>query len=134
MRTPDPLRPITLALAAAVIGFLAVGPLVFPIDWAFHIFPDTFPAIQRMHGLGLSPKLLWVICGPLGVVAAALLIRRPLAGFVASVLFAAIYVPTAIALWGQFSFGSWAAIAAALLAGFGLVQARRLTIRSSGPL
>jgi len=78
-----------------------------------------------MHGLGVLPKILWVLCGPLGVATVILLLRRPLAGFLSCVLFAAIYVPTAIVLWGQFSVGSWAAIAAVFVAGFGVVVASR---------
>jgi len=111
--------------ASCIVGCLAIGPIVFPIDWLFHILPDAFPVVQRMHGLGPLPKSLWVLCGLLGVTAAFLLLRRPLAGFIVCVLFAGVYVPTALVLWGQVTFGSWAAIAAVIVAGFGVIQARR---------
>jgi len=107
------------------VGFLAIGPLLFPVDWMFHVVPDTYPVIQRMHGLGVLPKSLWVLCGPVGVATVILLLRRPLVGFLACVLFAAIYVPTAIVLWGQFSLGSWAAIGAVFIAGFGVAASWR---------
>ena len=121
-----PLRRPNASLAAAwIIGFLSIGPIIFPIDWLFHIFPDSFPVIERMHGLGPLPKALWVLCAPLGVATIVLLLRRPVRGLLACVLFAAVYVPTAVVLWGQFSLGAWGAIAATLLAGFGAVHARQ---------
>src|ERR1700733_2856020 len=111
-------RPLGSVAASSIATLLAIGPILFPLDWLFHILPDKFPAIQHMHELGPLPKALWVLCGLLGVAAAILLLRRPLAGFFVCVLFAAVYIPTAIVMWNQFSYGSWAAIGAVLLAAF----------------
>ena len=80
---------------------------------------------------GHFPSHYGFFAGLLGVAAAILLLRRPLAGFVVCLLFGAVYVPTAIVLWNQFSFGSWAAIAAVLLAAFGVVQARNALKRTA---
>lgn len=112
------------ALAAAIIALLTLGPIVFPLDWLFRFLPDSLPVIHRVHGLPLLPILAWTLCGVIGLVATLLLLRRPLAGFVASILFAGIYVPTAQEMFDQFSIGCWAAIVAALLAGIGFLKMR----------
>ena len=124
MSVAIPRRPGASLAASLIVSCLSIGPVIFPVDWLFHLLPDAFPVVQRMRGLGLLPKSLWVLCGLLGVAAALLLLRRPLVGFVVCILFAAVYVPTALVLWGQFSFGSWAAIAAVIVAGLGVIRAQ----------
>lgn len=112
------------AFAAAIIALLTLGAIVFPLDWLFRFLPDSLPVIHREHGLPLLPVLAWLLSGVIGLVAILLLLRRPLAGFVASILFAGVYVPTAQEMFGQFSMGCWVAIVAAVLAGVGFWKTR----------
>jgi len=127
MSTPVSKTPGAVLGAAWIIGLATIGPLFFPLDWAFHVLPDKFAAIEYMRRVGDLPKAVWTLCGPLGIATIILLLRRSLAGLFACILFAAIYVPTAMRLWAQFSFGCWAVIAAVFVAAYGVVTARRLS-------
>jgi hypothetical protein len=125
MRTSILQQPMALRVATWIVVLLAIGPLFFPLEWLFHIFSDKHPVIHRMRELGATPKALWVLCGPLAVTTIFLLNRHPLLGFAACALLAALYIPIAIVLWGQFSLGCWAAIAAVIFAGIGAVVSWR---------
>ncbi|RUL75431.1 hypothetical protein [Dyella choica] len=118
-------RPFTLDAARWIVGFLSIGPLAFPLDWLFHVFPDRYPAFHSMHGIGPAWKAAWVLCGLLGAATFVWLRRRPMLGFVASILLAALYVPTAMVMWAQFSYGCFAALLAMILSGIGALAARR---------
>lgn len=115
------------ALNAAmwILVLLAIGPIFFPLEWLFHLFPDKYPVIHRMRGLGIAPKMLWVLSGPIAIAAIYLLIRRPLLGLLACGAFAAVYLPAAIELWGKFTFGCWVTLLAVILAGIGAISAWR---------
>jgi hypothetical protein len=116
---------LCLRVAVWIMVLLAIAPLFFPIDWFFHIFSDDHPAIHRMRGLGATPKILWILCGPIAIAAIYFLVRRPVLGFLACVLFAAVSIPVAIVLWAQFTMGCWAALLAVLFAGAGTLIASR---------
>ncbi len=116
------------AIHAAVwmLILLAMGPVFFPIDWLFHVFPDSYPVIRRMHGLGPGFKLLWVASGVMAIVSIRLLTRRPMLGLLACCTFAASYALAAMGLWGQFTLGCWAALLTVVLAGIGAFLASRI--------
>lgn len=116
-----------LSAAVWILAFTALAPIFFfPIDWLFHIFPDRYPVIHRMHGLGPGPKILWVASGVIAIVAIYYLTRRPVLGLLACCAFAVLYVPAAIVLWGQFTFGCWLALLVVALAASGAFMASRI--------
>jgi hypothetical protein len=108
--------------AKGFLLFLAISPACFVIDWLFHVFPDAYPVIHRMHGLGAAPKILWVASAPLAVASAWMLTRRPVLGALTGVLFVVTYTCAAVVLWGQFTPGCWLAVGASLLSWYGLLQ------------
>jgi hypothetical protein len=114
-----------LHVAAWTIGFLSIGPFVFPLDLWLHLFPDKFPAFYYAHHAGWLSKSLWIICGPLGVASILLLRRRPTLGLVACIAFVACYLPAAVALWRHFTWGCWAAVAALIATCIGVIAVRR---------
>jgi hypothetical protein len=114
-----------LLLAAWIIGFLSIGPFVFPLDLWLHIFPDKFPVFYYAHHAGWLPKTLWILCGPLGIASILLLRRRPTLGLITYVAFVVSYLPAAITLWRHFTWGCWAAMVALVAACIGVVAARR---------
>ena len=122
---PSTSRSFATDAARWLVAFVSIGPLLFPLDWLFHVFPDRYPAFQRMHGLGLAPKMAWVLCGAIGVATFLLLTRRPVLGFVATLLLATLYVPAAMVMWSRFSYGCVAVLLAVILSGIGAFARRR---------
>lgn len=78
-----------------------------------------------MHGLGPAPKVLWTASGPVAIAAIYFLTRRPVLGLLACCAFAALYVPGAVVLWGQFTLGCWGALLVVALAVMGTFVASR---------
>ncbi|GAB2811781.1 hypothetical protein [Dyella kyungheensis] len=115
-----------LSAAVWTLAFAALAPIFFTVDWLFHIFPDRYPVIHRMHGLGPEPKILWVASGAIAMVAIYYLTRHPVLGLLACCAFAALYVPAAIVLWGQFTWGCWLALLVVALACCGAFMASRV--------
>lgn len=125
VKAPDFRDIWQLSAAVCLLAFVAIAPLFFPIDWLFHVFPDRYPVIHRMHGLGPAPKVLWTASGPVAIAAIYFLTRRPVLGLLACCAFAALYVPGAVVLWGQFTLGCWGALLVVALAVMGTFVASR---------
>jgi hypothetical protein len=104
-----------LRAAKGMLLLLAISPVCFVVDLLFHVFPDAYPVIHRMHGLGTAPKILWVASAPLGIATAWMLARRPILGALGAFLFVVTYTCAALVLWGQFTPGCWLAVGASLL-------------------
>jgi asparagine N-glycosylation enzyme membrane subunit Stt3 len=109
--------------AAFLVAFLTIGPIAVALDLAIHILPD-YPAIQTMRSASLAAKSLWLISGLLGVAAVMLLCRRPVAGFVLTLMFSVGSVAGGNMLWQQpRPFTVVLAALACVLAGIGAWQA-----------
>lgn len=114
-----PWSPTVSKLAAALVALLSFGPLATGLGLALDMLPDQFPAIRSFRAAPPIGHALWVGSGLIGVLSAVLLLRRPVLAAVCCAVFAAIYVPAAVTVWLQFTFGCWLAIAAAILAAAG---------------
>ena len=127
--TPKPSK-----LAAFLVGFMTISPFVVALDLAFHIFPDL-PAIQTMRSATLLAKVMWIALAPLGVATVLLLLRRPVIGFILSVLFALNSAVAGYMLWQQTRpFGVALVVIACVLAGIGARQARSNNSFKPNPL
>lgn len=110
--------------AAFLVAFLTIGPIGVALDLAIHILPD-YPAIQTMRSASLVAKSLWLASGLLGMAAIIVLVRRPIAGFVLSLIFAPLSLVGGTMLWQQPRPATVVLIAlACLFAGAGAWQAR----------
>lgn len=110
--------------AALLVAFLTIGPFAAALDLAFHILPD-YAAIQTMRSASLLAKSLELASGLLGVATTFLLFRRPVAGFVLTLMFAVGSVVGGNMLWQQpRPFTVVLTALACVLAGIGAWQAR----------
>ena len=110
--------------AAFLVAFLTAGPFAVALALALHVLPD-YPAIQTMRSASLLAKSLWLAMAPLGVVTAILLFRRPIAGFVLTLIFAVGSLVAGDMLWQQpRPFAVVLTAVAWVLAGIGAWQAR----------
>lgn len=115
--------PLSSKRAAFLVAFLTIGPIAVALDLAFHCLPD-YPAIQTMRSASGLAKSLGLASGLLGVMTAILLFRRPAAGFVLSLLFAAASLIGGTLLWQQSRpFTIVLTALACVLAGIGAWQA-----------
>jgi hypothetical protein len=115
--------PAASRVAAWSTGLLSISPFAVALDLFLHFLPDL-PVIQYMRAAGPLAQSIWIACGLLGIGTVVMLQRRPMVGFFLSIVFAGIYVPTAMTLWRHVSWGCWLAIATVLMAAAGAWQAR----------
>jgi hypothetical protein len=106
--------------AIAVLALLCIGPVGTGLDLLFNFLPSEFSATQSLHSATTVALVLWLGSALAGVLAVFLHTRRrAVPAFLATVLFACIYVPGANMVWLQFTFGCWLALVAVALAAFG---------------
>jgi hypothetical protein len=127
-KAPGPSR-----FAAFLVSILCISPFAVALDLAWHFIPD-FPAIQAMRAAGPLAKAAWITLGPLGIATIILLVRRPLWGFIFSVLFAALIFFAGRILWQQLPGGFWVATVACVLAAVGAWLARSNNSFKPNPL
>jgi hypothetical protein len=102
-----------------LLGYLALGPFVVAFDLVTHIFPDA-PGIALMRSGSAAVHAALIGCGPLCIVAILLLRRRPLWGFLATVVLGIVYFLAFHALWHQYGWPVWLAAAVPCIAGYGV--------------
>lgn len=115
---------IAKRLAQSLIGYMSLGPLLVAMDLVFHFMPCV-GAVQHMRTAGLPVQSVWIACGCLGALTIVLLARRPVLGLVSAITFAALYSPTATAVWGEMTLRFWMSLAAVALAAYGVYGRRK---------
>jgi hypothetical protein len=107
-----PARSLATRFAVALIAFLSFGPLTTGLGLLLDVLPRQFPAIQHLYAAGPVGHAVWFGAGVLGVLTIVALLRAPRLAVVVCAAFAVVYVFGALSVWGQFTLGVWAAIAA----------------------
>lgn len=111
-------------VAQWLVGFMSVGPFAVGLDLAIHVFPAT-PFIERMRQVDTNVHIAWVACGFIGIATIILLARRPLLGFLLSVVLAILYFVSGAALWHQLTFYSLMASTTPFVAAYAAFGERR---------
>lgn len=117
--------PTTLQIALALLGFLAIGPLVTGLDLWLRFLPD-YPAIRNFYAADALGHVLWIGSGFLALATIALIVKRQLViAAVASAAFAAANAYGAELVWSRTTIGCWLAIGAFVLVAAAAYSARR---------
>ena len=115
-------------LAAWIVGYLSVSPLVVGLDMVIQFLPDA-PAVQYMRSVEVAVRLMWASLGMLGLATAVLLLRRPVLGLILLLVFAPVHVYFAQRVWGQATLAPLLAIGACVVAAIGAWK----SVRSGKP-
>ena len=122
-----PARSLATRFAIALAAFLSFGPLTTALGLLLGVLPKQFPAIQNLYAAGPIAQTVWIGAGVLGILTIVALLRTPRLAIVVCLAFATVYVLGASWVWGRFTFGAWAAIAAVPLSVAAAVAESRRT-------
>jgi len=123
----QPGRSLATRFAVALVAFLSFGPLMTGLGLLLGFLPKQFPAIQNLYAAGPIAQTVWIGAGVLGILTIIALLRAPRLAIVVCLVFATAHVLGAWWVWGQFTFGAWAAMAAVPLSIVAAVAESRRT-------